>query len=191
MADDRAKPEVDSTPGRLPGDALLHPVSLVALGLLLVNDHVLKAAFPGPVTGKLSDVAGAILFPLILWSAAELALALGRRWREPSARAFAAAATASTAIFIAVKTVPAAASGAGWLLGLAQWSITLPMRLLTDAPLPAVAPALIVVDPTDLLAVPCVVLAIWVGRARIAAHRMGPAAASPVTPAADPAAVLG
>lgn len=191
MADDRARPGDDATSGRLPGDALLHPVSLAALALLLVNDHVLKAAFPGPVTGKLSDVAGAVLFPLILWSATELALALGGRWRGPSARALAAAVTASTAILIAIKTVPAAALGAGWVLGLAQWSLTLPLRLLTDAPLPAVAPALIVADPTDLLAVPTVVLAIWVGRSRLATRRTASVAPSPVAPAADPAAVVG
>ncbi|WP_345393526.1 hypothetical protein [Nonomuraea salmonea] len=31
--------------------------------VLLVNDHLLKAAFPGVVTGKLSDVAGLLVAP--------------------------------------------------------------------------------------------------------------------------------
>ncbi len=35
-----------------------HPEFVGAVALLLVNDHVLKAARPGWVTGKLSDVAG-------------------------------------------------------------------------------------------------------------------------------------
>ena len=39
---------------------------LLGLALLVVNDHVLKQAFPGPVTGKLSDVAGLFVFPLFL-----------------------------------------------------------------------------------------------------------------------------
>jgi hypothetical protein len=173
VADDRAKPEAAATSGRLPGDALLHPGSLAALGLLLVNDHVLKATFPGPITGKLSDVAGVVLFPILLWSAAELtlALALGRRWRGPSERAVAAAITASTAIVLAIKTIPAAAIGAGWLLGLAQWSLSLPLRLVADTALPPVAPASIVVDPTDLIALPFVAIAIWIGRSRLASAR--------------------
>lgn len=33
------------------------PDTLVVLWLLLLNDHVLKARWPGPVTGKLSDLA--------------------------------------------------------------------------------------------------------------------------------------
>ena len=37
---------------------LLHPAFLVAVGLLALNDHVLKEAFPGLLTGKLSDLAG-------------------------------------------------------------------------------------------------------------------------------------
>ncbi|GAB1819998.1 hypothetical protein [Herbidospora sp. RD11066] len=43
-----------------------HPLTVLALVVLVVNDHVLKAAFPGFVTGKLSDMAGLILFPPLL-----------------------------------------------------------------------------------------------------------------------------
>jgi hypothetical protein len=45
---------------------LLHPVALFALVVLVVNDHVLKAQFPGVITGKLSDFAGMIVAPLVL-----------------------------------------------------------------------------------------------------------------------------
>ena len=38
---------------RTAGDALLSPLPCLAIALLLLNDHVLKAAWPGPVTGKL------------------------------------------------------------------------------------------------------------------------------------------
>lgn len=43
-------------------DLLARPATLAALALLVVNDHVLKAAFGGVVTGKLSDFAGLYLF---------------------------------------------------------------------------------------------------------------------------------
>ena len=33
--------------------ALAHPIAIFAMALLVMNDHVLKAAYPGLVTGKL------------------------------------------------------------------------------------------------------------------------------------------
>ena len=39
---------------------------LAALGLLAVNDHILKAQFGNAITGKLSDVTGMIILPLFL-----------------------------------------------------------------------------------------------------------------------------
>ena len=43
-----------------------HPVTVLALAVLIVNDHVLKAAYPGWVTGKLSDAAGLVVAPALL-----------------------------------------------------------------------------------------------------------------------------
>jgi len=54
------------TRGRILGAWLGHPVTVVALLVLVVNDHVLKAAYPGVVTGKLSDAAGLVLAPPLL-----------------------------------------------------------------------------------------------------------------------------
>lgn len=48
------------------GAWLGHPATLVALLLLVVNDHLLKSLWPGPVTGKLSDAAGLVLAPPLL-----------------------------------------------------------------------------------------------------------------------------
>lgn len=42
---------------------LSRPMSVLGLVLLLLNDHVLKPAWPGQATGKLSDAAGMLLFP--------------------------------------------------------------------------------------------------------------------------------
>lgn len=148
-------------------DALLHPVALVALGLLLLNDHVLKAAWPGAVTGKLSDLAGLAFFPILLLSAGELVRAFGRRWRRPTVRALVIAIAVTTAGFTLIKTVPSAAVGSGWMLGLAQWLLSLPIRAILGVPLPPVAPAMVVADPTDLVALPGLTLAIWVGISRL------------------------
>ncbi|WP_214104646.1 hypothetical protein [Acrocarpospora catenulata] len=43
-----------------------HPGTVVAVVVLLVNDHFLKAAWPGVVTGKLSDVAGLVVAPALV-----------------------------------------------------------------------------------------------------------------------------
>lgn len=67
-----SKPD-DNMPRRVEPTArlstlLAHPTSLVTIGILLINDHVLKGAgvFPGWFTGKLSDLAGLFFFPLLL-----------------------------------------------------------------------------------------------------------------------------
>jgi hypothetical protein len=43
---------------------LTHPIFTGAVALLAVNDHVLKARWPGPITGKLSDLAGVVMIAL-------------------------------------------------------------------------------------------------------------------------------
>jgi hypothetical protein len=43
---------------------LTHPLFTGAVALLAVNDHVLKARWPGLITGKLSDIAGVIMIAI-------------------------------------------------------------------------------------------------------------------------------
>src|SRR5262245_48966249 len=84
---------------------LVHPVPLGAAAVLFANDHALKGAglLPGWLTGKLSDVAGLFVLPIVVvaclrWGAA----ALGR----PVARGRAlvwAAAGGTTIVFTAMK----------------------------------------------------------------------------------------
>jgi hypothetical protein len=168
-----AEPPPDPDLTREPGDALLHPASVLALGLLLLNDHVLKARWPGPLTGKLSDLAGMVLFPVLLVSAAELLSWLRGRWRGPSERASSHAIWASGAIFLLVKSVPPAAALAGWVLGAAQWAIALPIRVAIGGPVPGVAQGIIVADVTDLVALPMLVVAWWIGSGRQALPTTG------------------
>jgi hypothetical protein len=75
-------------PGRraLPLGEFLHPVPLLALVALAVNDHLLKGAglLPRWVTGKISDFAGLFFFPLLLTAAGDCLLLLVARltgWR--------------------------------------------------------------------------------------------------------------
>ncbi len=117
--------------------ALASPVAVVSLVLLVLNDHLLKQAWPGAVTGKLSDVAGLVVAPLLL--TVGLA-AIGVR------RPCAWACVLTAAGFTAVKVSPAAAGVvSGW------WSLT-------------GFPTGMHADPTDLLALPAVLVAWQVHR---------------------------
>lgn len=139
-----------------PGDVVLTGWVVLAIALLTLNDHVLKAAWPGVVTGKLSDLAGLAFFPVLLaagWELVTRAL-IGRR----GAVAF---VVATGLVFAATKTLPAAALAWGYALGLLQW----PVRALLHGGA-ALAPAHVVVDPTDLLALPALLAPLLLLRAR-------------------------
>lgn len=55
---------------------LQHPLTLLSIATLLLNDHVLKVVSPSWLTGKLSDFAGLFFFPFIV--AAGLSLVLSK-----------------------------------------------------------------------------------------------------------------
>jgi photosystem II stability/assembly factor-like uncharacterized protein len=86
---------------------LVDPPTLGAIGLLLLNDHILKAAFPSWLTGKLSDLAGLYFFSfLVLAALGLLELALPPRSRSPS-RAWGIAMALSALWFLGLKATPA------------------------------------------------------------------------------------
>ncbi|MEU1747789.1 hypothetical protein ACPXB5_14960 [Micromonospora arida] len=117
---------------------LCHPATVFALVLLLVNDHVLKAAFPGLVTGKLSDVAGLVLAPPLV--AVLLTLLVPRL---PSRAAAVAGLVAVGVGFAVVKS-----SGYAAELASSAWTVL-------------AGPSLVRADWTDLLTLPALGLAWW------------------------------
>jgi hypothetical protein len=118
-----------------PSRGLLHPVWLVSLFLLALNDHVLKGAglLPPVLTGKLSDVVGLLVAPLLL-----AALLRVRSWRP-----WVACHLAVGAVFSAIQLSAPIADGWSALMGLVgfAWVITR--------------------DPTDLLALPVLAASLW------------------------------
>jgi hypothetical protein len=138
---------------------LLHPVSLAAIALLVVNDHVFKAAWPGLVTGKLSDVAGLVFFPLLL-------AAVAQRFRPTlSLRRTVAACALLTALGLAaIKLWPLAGDAYRVGLGALQWPFRALWALLHAHALPALARVALTPDATDLVALPAVLIAVWLAR---------------------------
>ncbi|WP_433795749.1 hypothetical protein [Actinoplanes sp. CA-252034] len=120
---------------------LCHPVTVTALALLIINDHLLKSAWPGWVTGKLSDAAGMVLAPPLLAALTGLIVP-----RLPFRRVAVAAIVTVGAGFAFVKLW-----GYGAQLASEAWSL--------------ITPSLVRADPSDLLACPFLAVAWW------AAHR--------------------
>ena len=123
--------------------ALASPVAVVSLVLLVLNDHLLKQVWPGVVTGKLSDVAGLVVAPLLL-TVGLAAVGL----RQPCTWACALTAAGFTAVKVSTA---AAAMVSGW------WSLT-------------GFPTVMRADPTDLLAIPAVPVA-WLVHRRVRRQR--------------------
>lgn len=162
--------DIESRDRRAAGDAILHPLALVAIAVLILNDHVLKGAHPGLITGKLSDVTGLIFFPLLLLGSWEVALLATRRWRGPQARSTLAAVVLAGLGFAAVKTNESAASAFGSAVGLAQWLVGIGPAVLGASPIGQPGSAGTLVDPGDLLALPALLVPLAIGLRRTRAR---------------------
>lgn len=131
-----------------PAEGLLHPVAVAALLVMVVNDHWAKAAYPGWVTGKLSDFAGVCFFPFLLVALAELA---GFRGRVGLSRN---AGLATAIVFLLVETLPIAGGAYAWGLGALQWPVLAGLAALRGEAAPLCSAVPHVVDAADLIALP-------------------------------------
>jgi hypothetical protein len=161
-----------------PGGALLHPVTLGALCTLALNDHVLKRVCPGWWTGKLSDLAGAVLLPVFLHALLELGAAHG--WKKPLSvaggdRWLTACVVASLLAFALPEVWAPAELLYRYGLGAAQWPFRALAAACSGAALPEVRPVRATADVSDLLALPMGLLAFAVGRRAHETREIGPA----------------
>jgi hypothetical protein len=131
---------------------------ILALGLLVVNDTVLKPTFRSELTGKLSDIAVCFLMPLFLSELLGIALAV-----RPTIRLWLGAAV-TAALYTLLEVCPPFT------------------RLVLDL-LSAIGPALgihrpfrMTSDVTDLFCLALIPLAVVYGRRRL---RSGPGAKAP------------
>lgn len=158
-----------------PSAPLLHPVALVALVLLVVNDHFLKTHHPSWLTGKLSDVAFMILAPLWLgaggaYLTAPFVRSSGRS--EPSV----APKYGRHLLLLAILCVGAFFTSmqlSAWgdltyrvTLGALQWPVRAVAQWIEDASLPPLTQVVHTPDPTDLLCLPFLWVAWKLGKSR-------------------------
>jgi hypothetical protein len=151
----------------VPADALLHPLAIAALVLLILNDHVLKVLAPGPLTGKLSDLAGLVVLPLLILGAWELAMATLGRWRRPSRAALIVAIALAGAAFTAIKLSGDGAEIYRLGMGLARWPIDAVLAVAAGSAPPETGRVRLVQDVSDMLCLPALLLAWHSGRARV------------------------
>lgn len=123
---------------------------LAMSGLLIANDHLLKAVFHNAVTGKLSDIAICFLMPLLV--SATLGL-IGRL--EPRLRLWIGAGV-TVVVFSALEMSDVAGAWFVRAVGLVFG-----------------APTVLTRDPTDLLALVCVPAAVAYGRWRVRTATVG------------------
>lgn len=142
------------------GEGMAHPGAVLAVVVLVANDHWAKAAWPGLVTGKVSDFAGLAFFPLFLQGVLEV-LGVG-----VSRRVLAGCCAATAAVFAAVKLSTAAGLAWAWTLGTLQWPFLAAWAAARGLAWPTLVPVQHAVDPTDVVALPAVLLAWWWGRRR-------------------------
>ena len=134
---------------------VLSPVFLVAVAVLIVNDHFIKANFPGVISGKLSDVAGLIFFPIMLVALAELVALVLPRHPYATSRWFLYASVITAMVYVGVKYIP---FGQHLYLVSNQWIASV------VNPLGAAMPRRIIVDPWDLLPLLALVIPVIAGR---------------------------
>jgi hypothetical protein len=130
---------------------LLHPLSLAGLAVLVVNDQILKTRWENVVTGKLSDLAGMIFFPAFLFA---IVAPLTRAMRRDDRAVFLACTIATAVVFALVKTVPEITQTYRVALGAMQWPWQVARALVSGSAVPGVRAVAAVTDPTDLLALP-------------------------------------
>jgi hypothetical protein len=143
-------------------DYLLRPVVLAGLMLWIVNDHVLKATFASWWTGKLSDIASLVVFPLVPYAAIDLWRAR-RNLPPPPMATLVFWIVATGFVMVTIKTIGVAADAYRWGLGAAQW----PFRALHAGSLVPLQPVRLAEDPTDLLTLPALIVPWYVVRSAV------------------------
>ncbi|HYQ26859.1 MAG TPA: hypothetical protein VER04_06560 [Polyangiaceae bacterium] len=146
---------------RGPGRALLHPLAVLSLLLLIANDHWLKHAHPGVLSGKLSGFAAVLLLPLFLHALFELSYRASTR-RLPSARvanrALCACLAVTCLVYAPPELWPPAETAYRYGLGALQWPFRGLWSLVRGEPAAGFLPVRATADPSDLVAL----IMLWV-----------------------------
>jgi len=150
--------------------ALLHPITLLALALWAINDHLLKGWGPALLTGKLSDVAGLVVSPTVLFGILEwCAPGLLRRHRRV---ALAGCCAAVGALLVGLELSRSVEFAYQHALGSAQFVARSLLAWLSGGPAPAYLLVRTTPDVTDLLTLPALAVPAWLALRRTRSLRL-------------------
>lgn len=143
----------------------------MALVTVILNDRVLKLHCAGVVSGKLSDVAGLIYFPLFVATIVELARRLiGRKSWASSPRLVGIVTLITGIVFTLAKIWALWADAYRNTFGAVWWPFDAARSLIGGDGWPPLGRLHLVQDWTDLVALPALLVPIFVAR-RVAATR--------------------
>ncbi len=151
------KPKSDES-DLMAGRHLRHPVVLTMLALWLLNDHVLKTYYGSWWTGKLSDVAGLVVFPVSIYSSYEIICALGKRAPSHLKSVLWSSLTITAFILTMINTSPIAERLCSDVIAYLQWPIRAIVHLLTGHALPELNRLQTTMDITDLFTLPALIV---------------------------------
>ena len=159
MARDELK-EVANEPF-IVGRAMLHPGCLLALGVWWLNDDVLKARYHNWLTGKLSDLACMVVFPVLVLCVIQLAQSLRGVCWLPSRAQVLVTVVGVGLVFAGINL--SATVGSAYQAVFAR--VLQPFLFVFHGidGLPAIGHTR---DPTDLLALPGLLFAYWLAPRR-------------------------
>jgi hypothetical protein len=129
-----------------------------------LNDHLFKAWSANPLTGKLSDVAGLAVVPLIPVCVYGLLCAARQRPTAHHRTVLFTSLITVGGLFAAVNTQPLCSVAYQWAMAFAQWPFRAAVHSLAGQAPPPIAPLGHTLDPTDLLALPALLIPWWVAQ---------------------------
>jgi hypothetical protein len=129
-----------------------------------LNDHLFKAWCANPLTGKLSDVAGLAVVPLIPVCVYGLLCAARQRPSVHHRTILLTSLITVGGLFAAVNTQPLCSVAYQWAMAVVQWPFRAVVHSLAGQAPPPIAPLGHTLDPTDLLALPALFIPWWVGQ---------------------------
>ena len=145
---------VNKGPESRPGDCLRHPIVMAMLCLWLLNDHLLKDLYGNMWTGKLSDVAGLVVFPLIPVALYEFFCVWKNRSPTHTTPILHMSLLATGLLLIGINLSQTCSDLCCQVLATLQWPIRGLVGLVTGEGWPPLVPVSATPDPTDLLTLP-------------------------------------
>lgn len=138
---------------------LVHPVTVAALAVWLVNDHLLKGTGPGWLTGKLSDVACLMVvpwMPVVAYTLVRPGNHLPRAWLFVSC-------VLTGMVMVTINVWDGAAWAYRYGLAALQWPFQWMTATMAGHGFAPLRPVALTMDPTDLLTLPALLvpLRLW------------------------------